>query len=81
MATVLDTPPSACQVLADIAAARRELDHWESHVAAFRDGRQPGQALAARRSARVVTSALAAAACDTTALARDAQLDAFLLDM
>lgn len=77
MATATPVQPSACDVLDSIRRAARELDAWAAHVEAYLAHQQPGQALAAARSAGIVTATLEAAACDTRSVARTAEEAAF----
>lgn len=72
MATSEAPTISPRDVLAALREAQRQLVAWESHVQAYAEHGEPGQALQAERVAGIVRASLEAAACDTRALARDA---------
>ena len=51
----------AAEALAQIAAARRELDNWEAHLRRLHDGGNHGVALQAEDSAQIVVCTLGGA--------------------
>lgn len=78
MAVGITAPaPSACDVLATVRDAVRELNSWAGHLEAYLLQGQAGQAQQAARVAAIVTATLEAAACDTRAVARAALETAF----